>query len=108
MSTSSRYVSGVISIALLFATVLLNIHDQIAEYSEGWTSKMAVPRSYYNWKEHLCRRGGWYKGRGERERRGFPPLIIPSKIRLVIGSVLASVAAHVSDRDAPVNSLSTS
>ena len=29
-------------------TFLLYIHDQIAEYSEGWTSKMATPRSYFN------------------------------------------------------------
>ena len=29
-------------------TFLIYIHDQIAEYSEGWTAKMAVPRSYFN------------------------------------------------------------
>jgi len=29
-------------------TFLLYIHDQIAEYSEGWTEKMSVPRSYFN------------------------------------------------------------
>ena len=29
-------------------TFLLYIHDQITEYSEGWTEKMAVPRSYFN------------------------------------------------------------
>ena len=29
-------------------TFLIYIHDQIAEYSEGWTDKMATPRSYFN------------------------------------------------------------
>jgi len=29
-------------------TFLMYIHDQIAEYSEGWTKKMAIPRSYFN------------------------------------------------------------
>ena len=29
-------------------TFLIYIHDQIAEYSEGWTEKMATPRSYFN------------------------------------------------------------
>ena len=29
-------------------TFLIYIHDQIAEYSEGWTEKMAVPRFYFN------------------------------------------------------------
>ena len=29
-------------------TFLLYIHDQIAEYSEGWTSKMSTPRSFFN------------------------------------------------------------
>ena len=29
-------------------TFLVYIHDQIAEYSEGWTEKMSVPRSYFN------------------------------------------------------------
>ena len=29
-------------------TFLLYIHDQIAEYSEGWTEKMGVHRSFFN------------------------------------------------------------
>ena len=29
-------------------TWLVYIHDQIAEFSEGWTKKMATPRSYFN------------------------------------------------------------
>ena len=29
-------------------TFLIYIQDQIAEYSEGWTNKMATPRSYFN------------------------------------------------------------
>ena len=29
-------------------TFLVYIHDQIAEYSEGWTNKMSVPRSFFN------------------------------------------------------------
>ena len=29
-------------------TFLLYIHDQIAEYSEGWTAKMSTPRSFFN------------------------------------------------------------
>ena len=29
-------------------TGLVYINDQIAEYSEGWTKKMATPRSYFN------------------------------------------------------------
>ena len=29
-------------------TFLVYIHDQIAEYSEGWTKKMEEPRSYFN------------------------------------------------------------
>jgi len=29
-------------------TFLIYIHDQITDYSEGWTSKMAVPCSYFN------------------------------------------------------------
>ena len=29
-------------------TFLIYIHDQIAEFSEGWTKKMATPRSYFN------------------------------------------------------------
>ena len=29
-------------------TWLIYIHDQISEYSEGWTSKMATPCSYFN------------------------------------------------------------
>ena len=29
-------------------TWLIYIHDQIDEYSEEWTSKMAAPRSYFN------------------------------------------------------------
>ena len=29
-------------------TWLVYIHDQIAEYSEGWTKKMDIPRSYFN------------------------------------------------------------
>lgn len=60
-------------------------------------------------RDPLCRWGDGAGG-GEEVKRGkeFPPLIIPSKIRIVIGSILASVAAHVSDRDTPFNSLSTS
>ena len=27
---------------------MIYIHDQIAEYSEGWTEKMSTPRSYFN------------------------------------------------------------
>jgi len=27
---------------------LVYIHDPIADYSEGWTKQMSVPRSYYN------------------------------------------------------------
>ena len=29
-------------------TFLIYIHDQIAEYSEGWTDKMEILRSYFN------------------------------------------------------------
>ena len=29
-------------------TFFIYIHDQIVEYSEGWTSKMAEPRSCFN------------------------------------------------------------
>ena len=29
-------------------TFLIYIHDQIAEYSEGWTGPMSQPRSYFN------------------------------------------------------------
>ena len=29
-------------------TFLLYIHDQIAEYSEGWTENISVPRSFFN------------------------------------------------------------
>jgi len=29
-------------------TILIYIHDQIPEYSEGWTVKMSIPRSYFN------------------------------------------------------------
>ena len=29
-------------------TFLVYIHDQIAEYSERWTKKMSVPRSFFN------------------------------------------------------------
>ena len=29
-------------------TWLMYIHDQIAEYSEGWTEKMSVPRGFFN------------------------------------------------------------
>ncbi len=29
-------------------TFLLYIHDQIAEYSEGWTERMGVVRSFFN------------------------------------------------------------
>ena len=36
-------------------TWLVYIHDQIVEYSEGWTRKMANPCSYYNLE------GGLYK-----------------------------------------------
>jgi len=32
----------------LGVTFLHYIHDQIAECSEGWTAKMAIPRSYFN------------------------------------------------------------
>ena len=29
-------------------TFLIYIHDQIAEYSEGWSKKMAEPRAFFN------------------------------------------------------------
>ena len=29
-------------------TFLMYIHDQVAEYSEGWTEKMGVHREYFN------------------------------------------------------------
>ena len=29
-------------------TFLMYIHNQIAEYTEGWTEKMATPRSFFN------------------------------------------------------------
>ena len=51
-------------------TFLVYIHDQITEYSEGWTNKWQSKGHILIWKELLCRGQKVIEG----NRRGVPPL----------------------------------
>ena len=58
-------------------TFLIYIHDQINEYSEGWSKKMAEPRAFFN-----------LEGAYAYEVKGDAATGKPSSVRLGVGSTL--------------------
>ena len=67
-------------------TFLVYIHDQIAEYSESWTNKIATLRSCFNLE-------GTFTYHQTGNKRGIvTQLVGPNIIRLDIGRLLTSVA----------------